>query len=76
MVMPFEFPRIAGTSFEAGDKLPLFVVLAEWTEMVKSGRWKVDEKGVVGSVELLREMGDEASESRGRSRFRDPVNLA
>lgn len=67
LVMPFALPRRAETTFPAVTTLPLFVVLEEWTGKVKSGIWKVNDKGVVGSVELLREGSLKNDEVRGRA---------
>jgi hypothetical protein len=72
MVAPFENHGRAGSSFEPGNKLPLFAVLEEWTEMVERGRWKVDERGVMGDIALLQV---EHGATRGRSRFRGNAGL-
>lgn len=76
LVVPFDFPGKACKPFEAGSGLPLFTLLEEWTEMVKSGRWEVDERGVVGGLDLFREMGKDEDEKRGRSKVRDTMTLA
>lgn len=69
IVTPFDCSRRLCTPFEVGTGLSLCKVLERWTEMVQSGAWNVDERGVTGGIGLLRE-GGEIDEPRGRSRIR------
>lgn len=69
VVVPFESWR-SFSPCDEGIRLPLFTVLEEWTEMVSNGSWDVDERGVMGSIELLRQEDCDIDELRGRSRVR------